>query len=73
MVSKLSGLMPAETRLYHVVGMYFVVSLELFRLLYVRLQEGRRTLYLLVTAVIIFSLITVVRMVILVVALIGRH
>ena len=46
--------------------MYFVVSLELFRLVYVRLQAGRRTLYLFVTAVVIFSLITIVRMMLLV-------
>ena len=42
--------------------MYLVISLRLFRLLYARLQAGRRTLYLLTTAGLILSLVTTVRM-----------
>ena len=47
-----------------VVGMYYVISLELFRILYVRLQAGRRTvLFFFATAATMFVLITFVRMV----------
>ena len=47
----------------HVIGMYIAISLRLFRLLYARLQAGRRTRILFVTALVNFSLITTVRMV----------
>jgi hypothetical protein len=34
--------------------MYFMVSLELFRLLYVRVRAGRQTLFLFATAMVIW-------------------
>ena len=43
--------------------MYLAISLKLFRLLYARLQAGRQTRYLFATAVLIFFLVTVVRIV----------
>ena len=38
-----------------------MVSLELFRLLYVRVRAGRQTMFLFATAMVIFGLITTVR------------
>ena len=45
-----------------IVGMYYAISFELFRILYTRLRTGRRTvLFFFVTAAIMFVLITAVR------------
>ena len=52
----------AETNLTRSIGMYLVVTMRLFRLLYARLQAGRRTLYLFAIAVFNLSSITIVRM-----------